>query len=101
MRLRFAVLFVLFVATAFVWACSLNPQPLPPDTVDGAAMGSADAKSASDAATLSPDGGFDWDAEPSPGDSGGSDVTEAADDAGDASDAADAREDADDAGSDE
>ncbi len=101
MRLRFGVLSMLLLATAFAWACSLNPQPLPPDTVD-AAMGGADAKSASDAATLSPEGGYDLDAEPSPGDDAG-DATDDASDAADSSDAteSDAREDADDAGSDE
>ena len=84
MRLRVVSLFISCVALGAVWACSLNPQPLPPDGYD-----------ASDAAlSASPDGAGGTDA--STEDGGVPMGGDASTDAGDAGDAAeDARDDAD------
>jgi hypothetical protein len=40
MRRRVLTLVFLFSGAAAVWACSLNPQPLPPETADGGIDGS-------------------------------------------------------------
>ena len=84
MRLRVISLF-------FLWSCGLNPQPFPPDTLDG---------SASDASlTASPDaaGGVDSSADDGAVPSGGDAESDAeatdASDASDASDGGDARDD--------
>ena len=101
MRLRVVTLVFSCSALAAVWACSLNPQPFPPDNPD-AAHGPSDAGKGkdgsfgSDAAGNMPDA--ETDGEPGPeGDAGTTDA--------DASDAlldvsVDAPEDALDGGSD-
>lgn len=92
MRLRLAS-FVLFCSgTAVVWACSLNPQPFPPDTYDASA--DVTLSTSPDAAGGIPDGAMD-DGETPKGDAS-ADASEA-DASSDASDAADAFDDASDA----
>ena len=88
MRLRVVTLILSCSALAAVWACSLNPQPLPPDSYDAAADVSM---------TFGPDaaGGTDGNEN---GDTGvplsGDASTDASNDASDASDATtDARDD--------
>ena len=86
MRLRIVSLFVSCVALGAVWACSLNPQPLPPDGYDAA----ADA-----ALTSSPDGagGVDGNADDGAVPSGDDASIDSSTDASDAGDASDAPED--------
>ena len=99
MRLRVVTLFVSCSALAAVWACGLNPQPLPPDGYDA---------SEDTALAANPDagGGVDGSTEDGSVPSGDDAATDASDasesDASDSGDAADdARDvDASDAGED-
>jgi hypothetical protein len=99
MRLRVVTLFGVGVAAAAFWACSLNPQPFPPDNADGSADATATFK---DAAGGSPDGTFDNDGAVPQADAGADASADAANDAADASESdaevIDARDDAEDAG---
>ena len=96
MRLRLASLVLVCSGTAVVWACSLNPQPFPPDTYDASA--DVSLTNGPDAAGGMPDGSFEDVALP-PGDASAPDSSVDADassdasDASDADDAADARDD--------
>ena len=82
MRLRLVLLLVISVVAGAAWACSLNPQPLPPDTVDAGIDASLNA--GPDAAGGVPDG-----AVPTGGDAAADGGEDAETDAGDAeSDAA-------------
>ena len=96
MRLRLVLAIVLLCAVAAVWACSLNPQPIPPDTYDAsfdvmtnpapdAAGGVPESGSGDDGATpTTADGGSDANA---------ADAESDAEDAADAEDASDATDD--------
>ncbi len=88
MRLRLVSLFVSCVALGAVWACSLNPQPFPPDSydasVDVALTSNPDSGAGNSDATAGSDGSV-----PS-----GDDAAVDASSDGDAGDAADAAEDA-------
>jgi hypothetical protein len=98
MRLRVVTLFFSCSALAAMWACALNPQPLPPDTYDA----SADAAlTANDSGAGGMDGSADDGSIPQ-GEDASTDALNDASDAGDASDAAeDSRDDdANDAGED-
>lgn len=83
MRVRVVSLFISCSALAVVWACGLNPQPLPPEGYDASADTSLTASP--DSAGGTNDGGTEDGNVPSSGD--------AASEASDASDAADATED--------
>jgi hypothetical protein len=85
MRLRVVSLLCSCFALGAVWACSLNPQPLPPDGYDG----SADAGVGSMPDASSADAYLDLDGTIPP--------TDASTDAGEAGDASDASDAADDA----
>jgi hypothetical protein len=87
MRLRVVSLFISCSALAVVWACGLNPQPLPPDGYD--------ASAADTSLAANPDTGGGTDASLEDGNvPSGDDAASDASDAGDASDASDAAEDA-------
>ncbi len=90
MRLRVFTLVCLFSGAAAVWGCSLNPQPLPPDTADGGI--DASQLSGPDA-TGGADAGNTADTSPPPTGDASIDATEdAGEDANDASDASDGSE---------
>jgi hypothetical protein len=102
MRLRLVTLFVSCFAVGAVWACSLNPQPFPPDGYDASAdallttspdsgSGNLDATAGSNDGTV-PSGG-DAAVDASSDDSSASDASDAADDARDDDAALDAGED--------
>ena len=90
MRLRVVTLFFSCSAIAAVWACSLNPQPLPPDGYDGSAadtgiMSSPDAGGGTDGGDIDgsvPQGG-DAGTDGSSGDASFGDAGDAAEDARD------------------
>ncbi len=90
-RRRGWLLGVAATTTALVVACTLNPQPLPPElsadgeNADGGSFGAADG-AANEPASSHEDAGVRRDASPS-------DPNDAGDDAGDASADADAGED--------
>jgi len=102
MRLRVVSLFLSCSAIAAVWACALNPQPLPPDGYDASADtslgmspdGSGGADGAADDGTVPTSGeaGVDSGAIDS-GDAGVSDAGDAGEDARD-DDASDSEADA-------
>jgi len=100
MRLRIVVLVAFVVATLFAWACSLNPQPLPPDTIDSGSKGALDGSFAADVGTSGDGALTDTPESGAQSDADASDATTDAEDAmtEDASDASDASEDANDAG---
>ncbi len=93
MRLRVLSLVLLCSGAAVVWACSLNPQPLPPDTadagIDSSLVMGPDASGGAD-------GGTTADASPPPtGEDAAVDASDASSDASDASDASDDARDGD------
>jgi len=99
MRLRVVSIVLSCSAIAAVWACSLNPQPLPPDgydaSTDGVLATSPDGSGSADGSTK--DSGMP------PADDAASDASDDASDAGDAAEDAradDASDDASDAGED-
>jgi hypothetical protein len=99
MRLRLPALVLLCSGAAVVWACSLNPQPFPPDNYDASA--DATMSTGPDGAGGVPDGSTE-DAVVPQSDASTTDASVDAADASDASDAdatddaSDARDDADD-----
>ena len=101
MRLRVVSLFVSCTALAALWACALNPQPLPPDGYDA----STDAVVSSNPEAGGTQDGGDLDGSVPKGGDGATDASfgdASSDDASDSGDAADdARDDgASDAGED-
>ncbi len=93
MRLRVFTLVLLGFGAAAVWACSLNPQPLPPETPIDAGIDSSLAFGPEAGGGV--DGSFDASPPPTGGDADASDASDASEDAGDASDASDDARDAD------
>jgi hypothetical protein len=89
MRLRVVTLFLSCSALAALWACALNPQPLPPDGYDAA----ADAIVATKPEAGGGEDGSATDGGPPFGEDAGIDANDASD-SGDASDASDAADDA-------
>jgi hypothetical protein len=90
MRPRHVALVVLVVAVGAANACSLNPQPLPPDEPDGGLSVDATVGAGDDSGTAFGDSSMP----PTDGGVKGSDASDASEDASDASnpDASDASE---------
>jgi hypothetical protein len=93
MKLR-ALLAALVAFACAEGACSLNPQPLPPDQYDAATTGSPDASKGNDSGTTFGDGGVPTNEDA--GSDAGEDASDASTDANDAA-TTDAADDASDA----